>query len=488
MVSRLQAMDDLARWEEAVAPWWPALATVPRHRFIPDTIWIRNPDRWPTLVPIHRSDDPDRWLELTYLHDDAAVTQVDDGAPSGPGLAGAIQTSSASAPDIVAIMLAALDAHPGHSVLEIGTGAGYNAALLAHRLGADQVTSIEVDADVAARAGRALSETGYGKVATITGDGALGNPAQAPYDRIIATAAVHRIPYAWVAQTRPGGRILLPWANDYTGMLLALTVDEHGNASGGIVWDSSFMWLREQRVRRGPVGDVVGQDEDRAEVSKTELHPSWVSTGNQGARFAIGQRVPHCQWRYWPYDESDGVGVFWLLDFQSRSWAKLTHATPDASDDEFPVHQHGPRRLWDEVAAARQWWVNQGRPDVEREHGCAYAAPGAVTQQVRPRLDRLPVAVGERDELLAPVSPDSDHDQQAQRVLLEADVDVDPVGPEIDVVHTGQIPAGEDALLGLPRLGQLGDHRRRQASGRAEELPKRRREVARGQAVQVEQR
>ncbi|MGH3924892.1 MAG: methyltransferase domain-containing protein, partial [Pseudonocardiaceae bacterium] len=238
MVTRLTAMDELARWKEAVAPWWPVLATVPRHRFIPDTVWIENPEPWPTLVPVDRGDDPDRWLELTYGHDDPVVTQVDDGQPSGPGLAGAMQTSSASAPDIVAIMLAALDAHPGERVLEIGTGTGYNAALLAHRLGAQQVTSIEIDPDVAARARRALSETGYGQVCAVTGDGAVGYPPGAPYDRVIATASVHRIPYPWVAQTRPGGRILLPWANSYTGMLVSLTVDEHGNAHGGIVGDS----------------------------------------------------------------------------------------------------------------------------------------------------------------------------------------------------------------------------------------------------------
>ncbi|MGH3902912.1 MAG: hypothetical protein ACRDTE_01740 [Pseudonocardiaceae bacterium] len=58
--------------------------------------------------------------------------------------------------------------------------------------------------------------------------------------------------------------------------------------------------------------------------------------------------------------------MFWLLDFRSRSWAKLTHAAPDASDDEFLVYQYGPRRLWDEVVAARQWWVDQGRPGALR--------------------------------------------------------------------------------------------------------------------------
>lgn len=316
------------------------------------------------MLPVHRHDDPDRWLELTY-GDDAVITQIDDGHPRGPGLAGAMQTSSASAPDIVAAMLAALDAHPGHRVLEIGTGTGYNAALLAHRLGAEHITSIEVDPDVAAQARKALSETGYGDVRAITGDGVLGYRPGAPYNRIIATAAVHSIPSPWVAQTRPGGRILLPWATSYTGALVALTVDEHGAANGSIVGESSFMWLRDQRQRRGPVGDVVGKDEDRAATHLTQLHPHSVA-GDKGARFAIGQRLHQCQWRYWPFDEETGTGVFWLLDFASRSWAKLTHFTPDASDDEFPVHQYGPRRLWDEVEIAHQWWVDQGKPDADR--------------------------------------------------------------------------------------------------------------------------
>jgi hypothetical protein len=139
---------------------------------------------------------------------------------------------------------------------------------------------------------------------------------------------------------------------------VALTVGDNGGASGSIVAESSFMWLRDQRERRGPVAAVIGDDEDRAEVTMTDLHPYWVA-GDQGAQVAVGQRVPQCQWRYWPYHEKDGVGVLWLLDPESCSWAKLNHTTPhhttpDASDGEFPVCQYGPRRLWDEVEAAPQ--------------------------------------------------------------------------------------------------------------------------------------
>ena len=66
-----------------------------------------------------------------------------------------------------------------------------------------------------------------------------------------------------------------------------------------------------------------------------------------------------------------------------------------------------------------------------------HAAPGAVAQQVRPGLGRLPVPVGQDHEFLAPISTDADHDQQAELVFLQTDVDVDPVGPQVDVVHFG---------------------------------------------------
>jgi hypothetical protein len=84
----------------------------------------------------------------------------------------------------------------------------------------------------------------------------------------------------------------------------------------------------------------------------------------------------------------------------------------------------------------------------------AHPAAGAIPQQVRPRLRRLPVPVGQGDELLAPVGAHADHHQQAQLVLFQPDVHMDPVGPQVDVVHTGQVPLRERALFAPPGLGQ----------------------------------
>lgn len=167
---------------------------------------------------------------------------MDDGHPAGEAGWGFEVTSSASMPAVVAQMLAALDAEPGMRVLEIGAGTGYNAALLAHRLGAENIVSVEVDPAVAEHARHALAATGFSAVTVVTGDGAEGYLPRAPYDRVISTVAVAEVPHAWVAQTRPGGLVLSPWGSSYyPGGLLALTVHGDATTTGRIVGPASFM-------------------------------------------------------------------------------------------------------------------------------------------------------------------------------------------------------------------------------------------------------
>jgi protein-L-isoaspartate(D-aspartate) O-methyltransferase len=238
------------------------------------------------LVPLHRTEDPQEWLRRAY-GPAAVITQVDDGHPAGPGERGRYSTSSASQPDVVALMLAALDAAPGMRVLEIGTG--YNAALLAHRLGTHNVTSIEIDPVLADHARHALTATGY-RVTVITSDGAEGYPPGAPYDRIIATAAVQQAPYPWVTQTRPGGTILTPWHTAYHhGALASFTVNGDGTADGRIVGNVAFMRLRDQRFRA--TVDDEECDETTARHSHTTVTPYSVAS-DYDASLAIGMRVP----------------------------------------------------------------------------------------------------------------------------------------------------------------------------------------------------
>ncbi|GGV10056.1 hypothetical protein GCM10010182_32290 [Actinomadura cremea] len=195
-------------------------------------------------VPLRREDDPDRWMDLVRS-DDSIITQVADGATEK----GTWPTSSASAPHIVATMLKALDVEAGMKVLEIGTGTGYNAALLAELAGASNVTSIEVDPVLAENARTALRRAGH-PVRVVTGDGADGYADNAPYDRVIATAAVCELPYAWVEQTRPGGLVVVPWGPTVhpDEPLAVVTVGEDGTAEGRFTDPAWFMPLRGQRM------------------------------------------------------------------------------------------------------------------------------------------------------------------------------------------------------------------------------------------------
>jgi protein-L-isoaspartate(D-aspartate) O-methyltransferase len=328
------------------------MAAVPRQWFIPDTVW-RPEDR--QLVPLRRAEDPRGWLALA-AGERPVITQV---------IGGRI-TSSASMPKLVADMLDQLDPRVGHRVLEIGTGTGWNAALLAHLLGAEHVTSIEIDPDIAARARQALADHGYGKVTAVVGDGALGYPPGAPYDRLIATAAARRVPYPWVAQTRPGGRIVLPWDLDYLGLLVSLTVTEDGTAAGYAFDHANFMLLRGQRS--GTSGfSSTDEEEQAADRIETDLRPRDVADpyDSLDAVVTIAVRVPHCRMAYYPPTGAGrDAGILWLADHDSGSWARLHH--PPGGHGPRPVYQYGPRRLWNEVEAAHSWWVAHDRPAVDR--------------------------------------------------------------------------------------------------------------------------
>ncbi|MEU8140179.1 methyltransferase domain-containing protein [Streptodolium elevatio] len=338
--------------------WLPAYHAVPRHRFVPDVIWPGHADENRQDDRVIRGDDPELWWRA--VHSDVPITtQWDDGAYDGPGR-GAIPSSSSSMPRMVFLMLAALEVEHGHRVLEIGTGTAWNAALLAHRVGAGNVVSVEVDASLAEEARRRLAGFGMDPI-LVVGDGSLGYPELAPYDRVIATCSIGRIPPAWIAQSRPGGVIVAPWGPTYGGEgIVRLTVAHDGTASGRFTGSSAFMRLRQQRVERPPFRAYLSEpwpaDGTR---SSTTLSPDEV--GEWIDMFAIGVQVPRMFCRVERYD--DGSYTLWLYDTDVTSWATADYE-PDAV--EYDVRQAGPRRLWDELESAWRWWDNQDRPDFDR--------------------------------------------------------------------------------------------------------------------------
>jgi protein-L-isoaspartate(D-aspartate) O-methyltransferase len=155
-----------------------AFRTVPRHVFVPGV-------------------EPER-----AYRDEPLIIKSD---PRG------VPISSSSQPAIMARMLEQLDARPGHRVLEIGTGSGYNAALLAHLVGeSGAVVSVDIDVDLVDGARARLAECGVSRVTVGCGDGGLGWTEHAPYDRIIATVGVWDIAPAWVTQLAADGRLVVP--------------------------------------------------------------------------------------------------------------------------------------------------------------------------------------------------------------------------------------------------------------------------------------
>ncbi|MEU6014382.1 methyltransferase domain-containing protein [Streptomyces sp. NPDC047515] len=222
--AELRARFVAALGEGHSSPWLAAFADVPRERFVPT---------------FHRQDGRGQWNEVSaadpgYLEtvyaDTALTTQLDEhGVP----------TSSSSEPRLMLAMLDALNVKAGDTVYELGTGTGYNAALLASRLGSDNVVSADVDPELVQLARKRLAQSRLHPL-VYAGDGAEGYPARAPYDRIIATAGLRCIPPPLLAQVQEGAVIVAP-----IGFGVARVVaSDKGEAAGRFLPTPAFFMPR----------------------------------------------------------------------------------------------------------------------------------------------------------------------------------------------------------------------------------------------------
>jgi protein-L-isoaspartate O-methyltransferase len=326
--------------------WLVAFADTPRHLFVPVYYRPRPTGGYARLS----AADPDprgraRWLSGAYA-DLPLVTHVREGR----------LVSSCSQPSLMAAMLEAMETQDGHRVLEIGTGSGYNAALLAHRLGADAVTTVDLDQDITSGARAHLAAAGYrtrgafdspvdqGGIAVVTGDGTEGWAARAPFDRIIATCELPFVPPAWLCQCRPGGLVLAPFG----GGLAALSVTGPGHAEGRFLHTPAyFVSLRGEAATARPAPEPIGPQE---QVRTTRVPPTVLESdlfhflltlcaGELGIRWAFGGRG-----------------------------ASLT--APDGSaarcDRDGLVLLAGPRDLWAMVEEAYELWQHEKRPARDR--------------------------------------------------------------------------------------------------------------------------
>ncbi len=339
--------------------WLPTFKAVPRELFVPDRIWPGIADGTRQTALVDRAKDPEAWFKAVYS-DIPLTTQWDDGQHIGDGL-GTTPTSSSSMPRMVFSMLADLDVREGQRALEIGTGTGWNAGLLSHRLGGANVVSVEYDEEVAKGARENLGRAGLSAV-VIVGDGRAGCVGSAPYDRIIATCSVGSVPRTWVEQCRPGGVIVAPWGTEYGGeYVVRLVVADDGAAHGPFTRSSAFMRLRQQRTERPPFSAYLKGKEWPADGTRSMTALSPADIGGWLEQFVIGLQVAGAFWRAERYD--GGSYTLWTYSTDTLSWASADYV-PGAS--EYVVVQSGPRKLWDETEAAYRWWEEHDRPGFDR--------------------------------------------------------------------------------------------------------------------------
>ncbi|MDT3395309.1 ATP-grasp peptide maturase system methyltransferase [Streptomyces sp. B1866] len=346
LAERLRADGDLRS-----AAWQVCVEGVPRHRFVP-SFFHRDGDRWTPVTPERTGTAA--WLELAYANE-SLVTLIDghlrpedaDGPVTGS------PSSSSTLPGLVVRMLEDLDVADGHQVLEIGTGTGYSTALLCRRLGDGHVTSVEIDPGVAGRAATALRGLGH-HPALVVGDGLAGVPANAPYDRLIATCSVRTVPRPWLEQTRPGGVVLATLQGRLAASGLArLTVHGPARAEGRFLPGTvSFMIARtDAPPELGDVSEVVAQPgQERETAVGADVCHDW--TGN----FVAQLGAPEIQWIGYSVDKGPYRDYF--IDPKTSSYALLL----PGDDGTWRVRQGGPRRVWDGVEAAVETWRAAGSP------------------------------------------------------------------------------------------------------------------------------
>jgi protein-L-isoaspartate(D-aspartate) O-methyltransferase len=328
LVDRLVAAGELAD-----PAWRAAFLAVPRHLFVPEH---------------------DRAAAYT---DEPVVTQTRPAHTAGGGSLD-MPTSSASAPSVVAVMLDRLAVGDGMRVLEIGTGTGYNAALLAHRLGDNQVYSVDLDPDLIATAGAAMASVGR-RAHLVATDGYAGLPDVGPFDRIIATCAITHVPPPWIDQLAPGGRIVAPLlAEGWPLAVLDKTGDDE--VTGRIdACQAAFMPLRREVDNPLSAGRTLGHPGTGiGQWGTTDFDPATIAEAEPDLRWFLALHTP-------------GL-VSGAVDSDRRSAVTLISpdgyaeaSTTPGEDGRWEVIQRG-RRLWDTAEHAMRDWIHIGKPDRTR--------------------------------------------------------------------------------------------------------------------------
>ena len=325
-----------------------AFLDTPRHHFLPD-------------------------LPLADVYKDEAIAAqiAEDGVE---------WLSSSSQPTIMAIMLEQLGIEPGMRVLEIGTGTGYNAALLAKLTGSgEHVWTVDVTPHLCDEAEQHLRAAGVEGVHVSCGDGWLGWPEAAPFDRIIVTASAYDVAPAWFEQLAEGGRLVLPWGAPMIGQR-AMAFEKQG---GALVLTSShtcgFMRLRGASDWQGPSTEA---DEDR-QSGRWEIP---IGSGLPSPFTVLNEFLHFLSLFVWPLTPmllvEDGTADGSKIHFADRRSRLTAHLS---IGDTWTVSGSGGESFAETVGDAVRQWFTWEQP-----------APERLAMTGWPRGQAPEVAAGER--------------------------------------------------------------------------------------------
>ena len=337
-----------------------AFLAVPRHRFVNQFYEQAGANR--RLV---QASNDASWFEKIYS-DTALVTQIKNRIP----------TSSSSQPGLMAQMLEALDIETGHRILEIGTGTGYNAALLAWMTGnANNVTTIEIDVDLARKAVLILDSLGYDEIHTCMCDGLDGYPINAPYDRIIATASYPYVPTSWLDQLAPGGILVMSVQTPLAGGLLKVTKEYAGGSVHGTFLDIPhvmFMSLQQQNM------DAETNTNLRQDLMKLPVTLAVSHTREMIDPSLFEHSFP---WRFWLHLVLPDAFLIWKHQGEKQSLFPVLIDPSLQSVVSFIPNQagawnievRGEIQLWERLQQSYIEWIRHETPSLKQYHFLANA-------------------------------------------------------------------------------------------------------------------
>ncbi|WP_351232170.1 methyltransferase domain-containing protein [Streptomyces sp. NPDC002133] len=305
--------------------WADAFASVPRHVFVPRLYQQDSHGAW---MPLAWGDAG--YLEAVYS-DTALTTRLDNrGVPN----------SYSTQPSLMLAMLEALETGEGHRVLELGTGTGYDLALICHRLGDTNVTSVDIDPQLVESASRHLRQAGFIPT-VVAGHVAEGYPRNAPYDRIISTVGLHMIPRPLLRQAALGAIMVVPLGY---GVVRAI-ITGPGHAYGRFLpapahfttWRTTSVAPQLDAALEQPPTDSTIPPSDLLE----RLH------------FPTSVALPgHTTWAWRDERGALDAVALWTPDGSTA----IVHASGS-------VHQFGPQRLWDTVEDLAKLFLDEPARD-----------------------------------------------------------------------------------------------------------------------------